>query len=62
MFWTIHYKDAYNPIETSKELWESMDKNYKIEDPGIKNFVIGRCFGFKMVDSKTVMNKVLEFH
>ncbi|CAL2270711.1 unnamed protein product [Prunus armeniaca] len=52
--------NVYSPIKIAKALWESLDKKYKIEDAGMKKFVIGRFLDFKMVDSKKVINQVQE--
>lgn len=46
----------YAGKERAKELWESLERNYKIEDAGIKKFVIGHFLDYKMVDSKIVMS------
>lgn len=44
----------------SKELWNSLEKKYKIEDVGAKKFVIGKFLNFKIVDTKTVVTQVEE--
>ena len=51
----IHYA-----IKTTKELWESLDRKYKIEDVEAKKFVVGRFLDFKMVDSRTVISQMQE--
>jgi len=33
--------NVYSPITTAKKLWASLDKKYKTEDAGTKNFVVG---------------------
>ena len=45
--------NVYTNKKTAKELWESLDQNYKTEDAGAKKFVMGRFLDYKMVDSKT---------
>ncbi|GKG43156.1 hypothetical protein Tco_0479840, partial [Tanacetum coccineum] len=40
---------------TAKELWESLERKYKTEDAGTKNFVVARFLDYKMVDSKNVI-------
>ena len=45
---------------SAKELWESIDRKYKIEDVGAKKFIVGRFLDFKMIDSKTVVSQVQE--
>ncbi|KZV19604.1 hypothetical protein F511_10507 [Dorcoceras hygrometricum] len=47
---------------TAKELWESLDRKYKIEDAGAKKFLVGRFLDFKMLDSKPVISQVQEFN
>ncbi|XP_073121504.1 uncharacterized protein [Henckelia pumila] len=51
---------VYSSVKTAKELWDSLEKKYKMEDAGIKKFVVGKFLDFKMVDSKTVMSQVQE--
>ena len=50
--------NVYSPIKTTRELWESLDRKYKTEDAGMKKFVVGRLFDYKMVDSKTIISQV----
>ncbi|KAL2471130.1 zinc knuckle (CCHC-type) family protein [Abeliophyllum distichum] len=52
--------NVYCTIKTTKELWESLDKKYKIEDVGAKKFLVGRFLEYKMVDSKSVISQVQE--
>ena len=39
-------------------LWDSLDKNYRTEDAGIKKFIVARLLEFVMVDSKKVVSQV----
>ena len=48
-------------LPTTKKLWASIDKKYKIEDAGTKKFIVGQFFEYKMVDNKTVIIQVKEF-
>ena len=48
--------NVYSSLKTAKELWDSLDKKYKIEDAGLKKFIVGKFLDFKMVDSKTVLS------
>ena len=50
--------NVYSPIKTATELWESLDRKYKMEDAGMKKFVVGRFLDYKMVDSKTIISQV----
>ncbi|XP_073138849.1 uncharacterized protein [Henckelia pumila] len=52
--------NVYCEKKTTKELWESLDRNYKTEDAGAKKFLVGRFLDFKMVDSKPVIIQVQE--
>ncbi|XP_073138498.1 uncharacterized protein [Henckelia pumila] len=52
--------DTQRRTATVKELWDSLEKKYKIEDAGIKKFLVGKFLDFKMIDSKTVMSQVQE--
>ena len=45
---------------TSKDLWESLEHKYKIEDAGAKKWIIGRFLDYKMSDSKIVVSQVQE--
>ncbi|TMW90862.1 hypothetical protein EJD97_015119 [Solanum chilense] len=49
---------VYCAITTSKELWDSLEKKYKIEDACLKKFVVSMFLDYKMVDSKTVGSQV----
>ncbi|XP_073120783.1 uncharacterized protein [Henckelia pumila] len=51
---------VYSSVKTAKELWDSLEKKYKMEDAGINKFVVGKFLDFKMIDSKTVMSQVQE--
>ena len=52
--------NVYTDKKTDKELWESLDRKYKIEDAGAKKFIVSRFLDYKMVDSKTVVSQVQE--
>ena len=52
--------NVYLDNKTAKELWESLDRKYKIEDARAKKFVLGRFLDYKMADSKIVVNQVQE--
>lgn len=54
-----HY-DIYSTCKTTKELWESLEKKYKIEDSSSKKFVISKFPKFSMVDSKPIITQVEE--
>ena len=50
--------NVYCAFNTTRELWESLDKKYKTEDAGLKKFVVGKFLDYKMLDSKTVIIQV----
>ena len=52
--------NVYLDNKTAMELWESLDRKYKIEDARAKKFVLGRFLDYKMADSKIVVNLVQE--
>ncbi|KAJ9566902.1 hypothetical protein OSB04_002868 [Centaurea solstitialis] len=52
--------NVYSASNTSKELWQSLEKKYKTEDVGSKKFVVARFLEFKMTDSKNVISQVQE--
>ena len=45
---------VYNDMKSAKELWESLDRKYKIEGVGSKKFITGRFYDFVMLDTKSV--------
>jgi len=53
--------DVYSQIKSEKALWETLDKNYKVEDADVKKFIVIKFLDFKMVDSRIVMSQVQEF-
>ncbi|XP_075074961.1 uncharacterized protein LOC142162611 [Nicotiana tabacum] len=52
--------NVYSGVETSKELWNALEKKYKTEDAGMKKFVAAKFLDYKMVDSKSVITQVQE--
>ena len=50
--------NVYCAFNTTRELWESLDKKYKTENAGLKKFVVGKFLDYKMFDSKTVISQV----
>ncbi|KZV25894.1 hypothetical protein F511_30733 [Dorcoceras hygrometricum] len=51
---------GYYYVKTAKELWNSLEKNYKTQDVGVKKFFVGKFLDYKMVDAKSVMSQVQE--
>ncbi|XP_038693052.1 uncharacterized protein LOC119990973 [Tripterygium wilfordii] len=54
--------NVYSNISSAKELWDSLEKKYEIEDAGTKKFVVNKFLDFNMVDGKSVITQVEEFH
>ena len=48
-------------ISTVKELFDFLDKKYKIEDTRTKKFIMVRLLDYKMTDAKTIMSQVQDF-
>ena len=46
--------DFYNPIESAKEIWNSLEYKYKTEKEGTDKFLIYKYLEFSMVDTKFV--------
>ena len=45
---------VYNEAKSAKELWESLDRKYKIEGAKSKKFIVDRFLDYVMVDMKSV--------
>jgi len=45
----------------TKKLWASLNKKYKTEDTGTKEFVVRPFLEYKMEDCKTVISQVQDF-
>ncbi|XP_075077906.1 uncharacterized protein LOC142164246 [Nicotiana tabacum] len=52
--------NVYSVMETSKALWNALEKKYKTEDAGLKKFVAARLLDFKMIDIRSVITQVQE--
>ncbi|XP_070028293.1 uncharacterized protein [Nicotiana sylvestris] len=52
--------NVYSSVETSKELWNALERKYKTEDAGMKKFVAAKFLDYKMVDSKSFITQVQE--
>uniref|UniRef100_A0A1U7XMK9 Uncharacterized protein LOC104240197 n=1 Tax=Nicotiana sylvestris TaxID=4096 RepID=A0A1U7XMK9_NICSY len=47
-------------MNTSKELWDTLEKKYRTEDACLKKFVVAKFLDYKMIDNKTVGTQVQE--
>ncbi|XP_070050118.1 uncharacterized protein [Nicotiana tomentosiformis] len=52
--------NVYSAMNTSKELWDALEKKYKTEDACLKRFVVAKFLDYKMIDRKTVGTQVQE--
>nr|XP_009798319.1 PREDICTED: uncharacterized protein LOC104244566 [Nicotiana sylvestris] len=52
--------NVYSALNTSKELWDALEKKYKIEDAFLKKFMVAKFLDYKMIDNKTVGTQVQE--
>nr|GEV32540.1 zinc finger, CCHC-type [Tanacetum cinerariifolium] len=55
--------DIYQDVETSKELWDTLEAKYMAEDASSKKFLVSNFINYKMTDSRLVLeqyNKLLE--
>ncbi|XP_070017077.1 uncharacterized protein [Nicotiana sylvestris] len=52
--------NVYSAMNTSKELWDAVEKKYKTEDACLKKFVVAKLLDYKMIDIKTVETQVHE--
>nr|KAJ0207190.1 hypothetical protein LSAT_V11C500269530 [Lactuca sativa] len=52
--------DIYQNFEFAKELWDSLESKYMVEDASSKKFHISNFMGYKMIDSRPVMEQYHE--
>lgn len=45
-------------MKSAKEVWESLEKKYKIEDVRTKKFILGKFLDYKMIHSWTVISQI----
>ncbi|KAK0602226.1 hypothetical protein LWI29_031517 [Acer saccharum] len=51
--------DQYHVVATAKEIWDSLEAKYMVEDATSKKFLASKFFDYKMVDSRRVVE---QFH
>ncbi|GKC43640.1 hypothetical protein Tco_1061362 [Tanacetum coccineum] len=44
--------DVYQNVETSKELWDTLEAKYMVEDASSKKFLVSNFTNYKMTDSR----------
>ncbi|GKA36817.1 zinc finger, CCHC-type containing protein [Tanacetum coccineum] len=52
--------DIYHNVESSKELWDSLEAKYMVEDASSKKFLISNFINYKMTDSRPVLEQYNE--
>ncbi|GJR15756.1 zinc finger, CCHC-type containing protein [Tanacetum coccineum] len=52
--------DVYQNVESAKELWDSLESKYMVEDASSKKFLVSNFNNYKMVDSRPVMEQFNE--
>ncbi|KAL4580426.1 hypothetical protein LXL04_016618 [Taraxacum kok-saghyz] len=52
--------DVYQNAESAKELWNSFEYKYMSEDASSKKFLVSNFMGYKMVDTRPVMEQYHE--
>ncbi|GKD02102.1 hypothetical protein Tco_1177076 [Tanacetum coccineum] len=52
--------DIYHNVESSKELWDSLEAKYMAEDASSKKFLVSNFTNYKMADSRPVMEQYNE--
>ncbi|XP_057500870.1 uncharacterized protein LOC130784893 [Actinidia eriantha] len=45
---------VYNEAKVAKELWESLDRKYKIEGGSSKKFIVGQFLDYVMLDTRSM--------
>lgn len=54
--------DIYCLHKENKEIWESLNKKYVVEDASTKKFGIENYLHFQMIDNKDVQSQINEYH
>nr|GEV07736.1 putative reverse transcriptase domain-containing protein [Tanacetum cinerariifolium] len=52
--------DVYKNVETSKELWDTLEAKYMAEDASSKKFLVSNFKNYKMTDSRLVLEQYNE--
>ncbi|GJX94368.1 zinc finger, CCHC-type containing protein [Tanacetum coccineum] len=52
--------DVYQNVETSKELWDTLEAKYMSEDDSSKKFLVSNFTNYKMTDSRPVLEQYNE--
>ncbi|GJT41842.1 hypothetical protein Tco_0941707 [Tanacetum coccineum] len=49
--------DIYQNVESSKELWDSLETKYMVEDASSKKFLVSNFTNYKITDPRPVMEQ-----
>ncbi|GKB58715.1 zinc finger, CCHC-type containing protein, partial [Tanacetum coccineum] len=52
--------DVYQNVETSKELWDTLEAKYMAEDASSKKFFVSNFTNYKMTDSRPILEQYNE--
>ncbi|GJR73898.1 zinc finger, CCHC-type containing protein [Tanacetum coccineum] len=52
--------DIYHNVESSKELWDSLEAKYMVEDASSKKFLVSNFTNYKMTDSRPFLEQYNE--
>ena len=52
--------DQYHNKSTTKEIWESLEAKYMMENATSKKFLVSKFFNYKMVDNRLVVEQYNE--
>ena len=52
---------VYQIKKTAKELWEFLEKKYKVDGASSRQFLASKMLDFVMVDSRSVVSQVQEY-
>nr|GEX11236.1 zinc finger, CCHC-type [Tanacetum cinerariifolium] len=52
--------DVYQNVETSKELWDTLEAKYMVEDASSKKFFVSNFTNYKLTDSRPILEQYNE--
>lgn len=53
--------DVYCKMKHAKNIWNALAEKYTIEDAGSRKYAVGKFLDCKMVDNKSLKNRIIEF-
>jgi hypothetical protein len=57
---TESLQDMYLRYKTSKEMWDTLNTEYRGSDAGIERYIIEQYHDYQIVDEKSVVTQTLE--